>query len=500
MNHAPVVLLFALWGVLSPLRGQIHSAATCFKEHPTIDEAARDNYFSDIKDYLEHANDVKIEKQQNGHWKILDQSGIPIYPEPFKNLSYKHEKLLFAKGQNDLWGVLAKDLSTIIEPSYEDLNIETDFYGYKVIALSAKKNGKWGYINDNNEIILPFEYDYVIALNESYLWVSKQDKQFFYNRRTKKFSDITGYCLEYNTFYSKDVEPETIIIKNTEGKYGLFKTDGTFPIPAVYDRIEPSRHNLFRLTKKNIEKRELNGFVRYDGSIILDAKHKYAEPTYINKETQDIWFYTITDGKNCIYYENSPLELPYEKFRHVKENEPFIVYNKGIRGKSLYNFLTDKIITEGYKTTMPLYKSDAKCTYIGYTQDGLCGLKDVHGNVVIEPLYSNISIQSNNVVNEVSPYVGSTNYVMKGGLVGYLDASCDTIIVKEPAHHKILHNRYAYTRVMRNGKWGYLDSRGDLIIPHKFTHAGIFNNNKALVRIGQEEFYINEKGERLKDE
>jgi len=41
--------------------------------------------------------------------------------------------------------------------------------------LSVKKDGKWGLIDLNNKIILPYEYTYIAPLNEKSVWVSKKE-------------------------------------------------------------------------------------------------------------------------------------------------------------------------------------------------------------------------------------------------------------------------------------------------------------------------------------
>lgn len=52
--------------------------------------------------------------------------------------------------------------SEAIAPQYEKAGIFSDG------LAPAKQNGKWGYINTDNEVVIPFQYDVAGIFNEGY--------------------------------------------------------------------------------------------------------------------------------------------------------------------------------------------------------------------------------------------------------------------------------------------------------------------------------------------
>ena len=48
--------------------------------------------------------------------------------------------------------------------------------------MPVKKNGKYGYINENNEIIIPFVYDSASQFSEGFAIVEKFGKPGFVDR------------------------------------------------------------------------------------------------------------------------------------------------------------------------------------------------------------------------------------------------------------------------------------------------------------------------------
>lgn len=105
-------------------------------------------------------------------------------------------------------------------------------------------------------------------------------------------------------------------------------------------------------------------------------------------------------------------------------------------------------------------------SYIGKLTEGLirfkigicpkykCGFIDVDGNVVIEPIYTNAQNFKN----------------------GY------SIV-------KLGH--------WADGKWGVINKKGELVIDYLFDRIFPFSDNRAKVRIDNQWYFINEKGEIL---
>lgn len=81
-------------------------------------------------------------------------------------------------GANDKFGFAKKSTGEIIIPCiYEEV-------GYKFCEglVPVKKSGKYGYINEENEIVIPFVYDYASSFSEGFAIVQKFGKYGFVDR------------------------------------------------------------------------------------------------------------------------------------------------------------------------------------------------------------------------------------------------------------------------------------------------------------------------------
>ncbi|MBP3319638.1 MAG: WG repeat-containing protein, partial [Ruminiclostridium sp.] len=76
----------------------------------------------------------------------------------------------FAAGKEDQpqRGVLSYE--EFIRPQYEDAQ------SFSEDLAAVKKNGKWGYINEENKTVIPFQYAYAWPFNEGKAVVCKEVK------------------------------------------------------------------------------------------------------------------------------------------------------------------------------------------------------------------------------------------------------------------------------------------------------------------------------------
>ena len=52
--------------------------------------------------------------------------------------------------------------------------------------IAAKKNGKWGFINTSNEVIIPFQYDNALSFSNGKAIVTEGKERWFINSANKK--------------------------------------------------------------------------------------------------------------------------------------------------------------------------------------------------------------------------------------------------------------------------------------------------------------------------
>lgn len=93
--------------------------------------------------------------QENGHYGIINKNGKVLVPFIYADLGYFYEsdeKYITAK-KDGKWGYISYDKGkTIIPFEYESAG------GYNEGLFSAKRNGKWGYVDKENKVVIPFMY------------------------------------------------------------------------------------------------------------------------------------------------------------------------------------------------------------------------------------------------------------------------------------------------------------------------------------------------------
>ena len=109
--------------------------------------------------YLISGENFENYKQINGIDKIYEKWLVQNIDSSFLKISNQGK-----------FGVMNLSGRLIIEPQYEDMVVY-----YSAIPFAAKKNGKWGLVNEKNEIVKDFIYDYINFAKETiYLHLGKK--------------------------------------------------------------------------------------------------------------------------------------------------------------------------------------------------------------------------------------------------------------------------------------------------------------------------------------
>lgn len=241
----------------------------------------------------------------NGHIYLYDNSIIVKSSKYYHALNYNLDtiipplyKSLFNKGsyffakKNDKWGVLDFNNNIIIPFEYEYLEFwifgKTEYFSKNI---KAKRDGKWGIINLNNEIIIPFEN------NEFFNGI-------FENQNDRKNQGITKF-------------------KGGNYKYGCIDSTGKTVIQPIYDEIE-FNENFFK-----VKKNDLWGLLNHQGNIIVDVKYDW--PPSINNG-----IITIYENLKITLYDSIGTKLNNQKYDFVgNRKDNFIV----VKYENKYNYI-----------------------------------------------------------------------------------------------------------------------------------------------------------------
>ena len=116
----------------------------------------------------------------------------------------------------------------IIVPFLYDWGFE---FSESLAAVSI--NEKYGYINRNNEVIIPFEYDFASCFVNGFAWVMKNGKKGFIN---KQGIPVTDFIYDTVTYTDDD----TIIVTtfNDIELFGMLDLDLKEILPCVFQSYE----------------------------------------------------------------------------------------------------------------------------------------------------------------------------------------------------------------------------------------------------------------------
>lgn len=347
---------------------------------------------------------------------------------------------------------LVYPVSSASVPKYDSVCI-----GSNQNVFPVKKNNKWGVINTDNKLIVPFKYDEVKVLNDGALSVLLNGKYGVVNAEGKQIID-TKYDRVFNFYdgcYSTIRENKTIcfdsignllndkypgyenyvvlsskyiavgklgsdnltvswgIIDNSTGKEIIkpnypSKVEG-YTIPPVLI----NENGLFGLIQNDVKGNMLGGIVDRDGKIVLPFEYKcFSQPPGI------VGF--------CPYFSDG-LSL----VQHAQT------------GKTSYIDRNGKIVfTLGKTQPVTFFTTELKYQPFNFS-DGMCKV---------------ISSAKIDIDNNIA-YTGKWGFIdKKGKLVAGMQY--DTV--------SDFYNGYA--AVKKNGKMGFINKQGKVVIPIKYQY------------------------------
>lgn len=367
---------------------------------------------------------------------------------------------LAAEADKPQRGVLT--YSEVIAPQYEELHT------FSEDLAAAKKDGKWGYIDKDNKVVIPFQYELAYSFNEGYAVVAKSVRQ-----ETREVGDYDGeniHTESYNVYEMGFIDKA--------GKYTPFTAN-----VMDWQTGESSLQNL------EVGDWQLNarvGHFFYNGYCVI-ASHLF-RPDGSDVELGEGNYHPtgpVTEGLVPICYGNDymggsegagwadPATGKVVKFLVEYEDSGFTVqftypFNQGLAPVQVYS-------------------------YNGMGDGWLWGFMDRNFQWVIEPQFDNFYYRG---VESLSEMFGDTGLATmeKDGKCGAIDK---TGAVKIPFQYEELWPvDSGLFLFMQGGKYGYLDAATlETVIPARYEKASGFNSSGyAVAYDGSKAFLIDRKG------
>ena len=202
-------------------------------------------------------------KNANNLWGIVDQKDKQKVNFTYKSIlsSGSSEQIYIVQNQEDKWGGINDQGQMIIPFKYSE-----SFYFLGDVAYVKNDTGKAAFIDKNGRKITEFIYEDVLLLNSSYYRVSVNQK--------KGLMDINGVGLIDPVYDYINAPVNRIVLLGKNKKNFIFNLDRFTVIPEVgYDYINMDDEQLI-LVKNN----GLYGFIDYNGNVIVPIIYENAKP------------------------------------------------------------------------------------------------------------------------------------------------------------------------------------------------------------------------------
>lgn len=355
----------------------------------------------------------------------------------------------------------------VVAPQYEDAQ------KFSEGLAAVKKDGKWGYIDEQGEVVVPFQYDVAYVFNEGYAVVGTIEHGATYNE--------DGYVEGEN---GEEGHWETFTVTYDACYLGFIDKQGSYK-PFVYSYQDEDGNETASEARRNIEKVRTDtpwAYIFHNGyvSIYSERYDPYWGGTEMWSDVFDTTGRKVTTGHRAAYPINESVMINGNFYDNSQWYEDMATEDTFVPGGGKpspfddYNYDLRPFNQGLAPVCVAKYDDDWNLTWSGW------GFVDKTGNWVIEPLDHQI-IWIQDIESDYEIF-GETGIALLGGEDGDwggIDKTGKTVI---PFRYDGL--QAASEGLMgfkENGKWGFLNAGTlEVAIPAQFDQVTRFNNGYAV--------------------
>jgi len=352
---------------------------------------------------------------------------------------------LIIVGKDNRYGCITQTNTIVIPIMYKELECHDCFFIASIDNGYGYGRDKRGVINYSNEVIVPFESDYI---------------EFVFGDKYIKFREKNDWM----------------------DKWGAYSLQGEMICDAIYDEIEYFANNLIKVGRYDEDYRTtLYGLIDFKGNYILPLK--YSE---IGNDVESgripIWDY-YDERKGFIdVLGNVLLEPIYSTIGSFIDG--FAIVSKESYDLQEYEeYYAHGVIDCSYEEVIPcifrriqyvkelgLFKTEK-----GYkTPDGR-GIVKLDGSmVIVNKKYVYCSTFNNGCAI-------ATRFVKGKELFGLINTKSEDIL--PPIFTGLQYMDFGLYVFKLNGKWGIVNSNGNIVLPNLYDRISKFDDDLAMIQI-----------------
>lgn len=347
--------------------------------------AEYDRMYTDFKRYLAIYKDGKM--------GYADTWGNLLVPAKFDEVKIMNTNY-FDVRLGKKWSVYSRKQEKLILPVEFDKFDFCGGCGGTVDYAYASKNGKWGVISFEGEVLLPFKFEHPyhggMRSDEWVISFEQNGKDVIINLNTQNVYSPDDY---------EDMEIiNGVLALKKNGKYGLIGSHGEQLLPFDYDDMGDPYTNLEWGPFIQIYKNGTSGITTNKGKIIIPPnKYKaiYVEGEVFGAKTHDGHWVVLNQQGNVII----PLDYSVPYWRYPEKaidstGKTNLIFTLEKGGKSgFYNLKTGDFVPpkfSSFRLRHP-HKNTQHYIEVALTKEGNRGLYSIYGEELIPPKYATLN-------------------------------------------------------------------------------------------------------------
>lgn len=416
----------------------------------------------------------------------------------------------------------------VIAPQYEDAQ------AFSENLAAVKKDGKWGFVNEQNEVVIPFQYAYAWPFSESKAVVYKEIRSLedAPNVTTDAYSDVySEYSVLELGFIDLENHYTPLLFTDDEGAYTVTSTVTYYTMVRtmyVYDYANLKYTDQPRSTEtyadENIRPEDLDPLYFYNGAlkigdficdgngkeILFHVPESFTHPQVGGSIDKDYVYVigNLTEGlipirfKGLDYHLGGYMDATGELvklFDYEYFGEPVTRYDEDGTPREDRSFTHIYIVTP-FNQGLAVAVQGTYNAEDGSTTAQYYGFIDRDFNRVIPPDYYWIVMTTqSSTYYEIFGNTGLAMVHNDKDLWGAIDKKGNTVLPF--IYESLWPVSEGMILFQIDGAYGYLDAETlEVAIPAQYEQASHFYSGLAAVYDGEKAFLIDRSGQRIPDE
>lgn len=365
--------------------------------------------------------------KENGSYGIIDYKGKKILDNKYQTLELDSLTECYIAEYENSFGIITANGENKIPFIYSSLVRVTIDYNKPFDYIIASTKGKYGIIDDNNNVIVPFQFDEI------------------------KSCTAKGFAAIKNDYY------------------GVCDWSGNVKLDFKYDYV-----CIFDDMSGNYRKNNKIGLIDSNFNLVTDCKFDDLKTVFVDGEWATDYEELMSLGKWGIYNSKTGAEIIHPIYDQLSMdcNEGLIWAQKG-----------DKVgfIDLSGNTVIPFVYEDASSfseglAYVVKSHKG--GFIDKSNKIIIPFQYTawNDSEFSEGLAKMGVSLSGHSN----PDIYGFIDKT-GKFIIKPQFENIVSDFKYGYSVVMYQGKYGAINKLGEFIIPNLYDNYSFDDKCKIII-------------------